>query len=208
MIILDIEQGTDEWMRARAGIPSASNFSRILSPTGKPSTQATDYADELAGELWHRSLGTFQPEGSHSTDWMDRGQRLEAEAREAFAFMNDVDVQQVGFCLHDSREFGCSPDGLVGDDSGLEIKCPKRKNHFITAKNRAMPAKYIPQVQGSMLVTGRSSWWFMSYYPGLPPAIISVERDEEFCAQLHELLQKFTRQVQNTMEKVIEQSQV
>ena len=76
-------------------------------------------------------------------------------------------------------------------DTGLEIKCPKDHTHVGYLRSQKIPTKYIPQVQGSMLVTGFKSWYFMSYYPAMPPLIIEVKRDDEYIAKLKDALDEF-----------------
>lgn len=173
MIILDLEQGTDEWMKARIGIPTASQFDKIITTKGEPSKQAKKYAYQLAGER----VAGFKEE-TYSNATMARGTELESEARKFYALAYDVEVQEVGFCLDDGKEFGCSPDGLVGEEGGIEIKCPLMATHVGYLLGGKLPTDYIQQVQGSMFVTGRKWWDFVSYYPNMKPFIVRVQRDE------------------------------
>ena len=178
MKILEAEQGTQEWLDARLGRPSASQFHKLITTKGKPSTSADGYINTLIAE---RLMGYSEP--LFVTDAMQRGTDLEPEARETYEFINNVQVQEVGFILDDSGEFGCSPDGLV-DDGGLEIKCPAAHNHIAWARKKACPSKHFAQVQGCMWITDRKWWDFMSYHPDMKPFIVRVERDEEFITQL------------------------
>ena len=187
MIIETFPQLSPEWFAARAGRPSAGSFDRILTPkTMKPSAQAQNYLYQLAGE---RITGVKTE--TFSTPAMERGVILEAEARLLFEMLHDVEVQQVGLVYPDERKLcSCSPDGLL-DDAGLEIKCPLIHTSVSSLLAGELPGDHIPQVQGSMMITGFSHWWFMSYYPGLPPLIIDVPRDDVFCSALEVELQSF-----------------
>ena len=178
MKILEAEQGTQEWLAARLGRPSASQFHKLVTTKGKPSTSADKYIDTLIAE---RLMGYSEP--LFVTDAMQRGTDLEPEARQTYEFMYNAQVEEVGFILDDSGEFGCSPDGLVGD-GGLEIKCPAGHNHIAWARKKVCPSKHYAQVQGCMWITDRKWWDFMSYHPDMKPFVVRVERDEEFITQL------------------------
>lgn len=186
MIIVDCEQGTEEWFAARCGIPTASCFDKIITSTGKKSTQSDTYLNQLIGE----SFVGVQP--SYSNEAMDRGKELEAEARGLFEFITDLEVQEVGLCYKDElKTVSCSPDGLIGDDSGIEIKCPNLSTHVGYLRDGKVPTKYVAQVQGSMYVTGRDTWYFMSHFPGMKPLIIKAEKDDDFQSMLDKYLSDF-----------------
>ena len=203
MKILKAEQGSAQWLADRAGLPTASQFGRVITPkTGKRSAQAHAYTCQLVGE---RLLG--QCEEIPTTYAMERGTELEPEARGAFTIITGVDVIQVGLCITDDGRVGASPDGLIYDGdalvAGLELKCPGMRKHMEYLIGGVCPDEYVPQVQGGMWVTGASTWWFVSYYPGLPPFILKVERDPmyhealdnvmpEFCDTLETLSKGFT----------------
>jgi len=177
MKIIDCEQGKEEWFDVRRGIPSASNFSKIITATGKPSTQAEKYLFKLAGE---KVSGIT--EDTYQNAAMLRGIEMEEEARQLYQIMEDVKVEQVGFCI--SEGYGCSPDGLVGDKGMLEIKCPNVATHVSYLLKGTLPSDYFQQVQGQLLVTGREWCDFMSYSTCIKPFIIRVDRDEKFLASL------------------------
>lgn len=179
MKILKVEQGTQEWLDARLGKPSASQFHKLITTAGKPSASAEKYIYTMIAE---RILGVSEP--VYVTEWMERGNELEPEARAMYELLSDVDVQEVGFILDDSGEFGCSPDGLVGEDGGIEIKCPTPQNHIEWTVKGVCPSKHFAQVQGCLYITGRKWWDFMSYHPQMNPFIVRVERDDEFIAKL------------------------
>ena len=197
MIILDVPQRSDEWFKARAGIPSASEFDKILTPLGSPSKQADKYMKHLARE---RLTGPSKEGYQNAT--MLRGIELEVEARLYFEMLYDVEIKEVGFCYSDEKKlYGCSPDGL-NESFGLEIKCPEDHTHITYLFENKLPTDYIPQVQGGMLVTGFSSWYFLSYFPGLAPLIIQVLRDWDYTARLKVALDEFCIELDELTERL------
>jgi putative phage-type endonuclease len=186
LVVDDTEQLSEEWFKLKAGIPGASSFDKIVTTKGEPSKQSKKYMYQLAGE----AIVGEKTEG-YSNPTMQRGIALESEARELFKLINGVEVKEVGMCFPDERRrYLCSPDGLLSD-SGLEIKCPLIHTHVEYLLGNSLPTDYIQQVQGSMFITGFESWWFLSYYPGLPPLILRIKRDEKFIARLKEELERF-----------------
>ena len=181
MIILNDEQGSPEWLASRLGRPSASMFSNLITTSGKPSSSAKKYIAEMVAE---RLTGRSKP--FYTNDHMERGNFLEPEAREAYEFITELEVVETGFILHDSEEFGCSPDGLVANDGGLEIKCPSTAVHVSYLRKKVVPAKYYQQVQGCMWITGREWWDFMSYHPEMPHLLVRARRDEKFIEAMAE----------------------
>ena len=182
MIILNHEQGSPEWLASRLGRPSASMFGKLITGSGKPSSSAESYINELIAE---RLTGRSKP--FYTNEHMERGNALEPEAREAYEFITDFEVQETGFILDDSEEFGCSPDGLVVDHSlGLEIKCPSDSVHVSYLRAGKVPAKYYQQVQGCMWITGRECWDFMSYHPEMPHLLVRARRNEKFIEAMAE----------------------
>lgn len=187
MITLDLTQGSDEWLLARSAIPTASSFKKIITSAGKPSATAKAYMCDLLAEYVAGKPYSMEP-----TFWMDRGTELEPEARTAYEFISDNEVKEVGLIYQDeTRLVSCSPDGLIGEDGGLEIKCPKHSTHIGYLLAGKVPAEHFVQVQGSLHVTGRKWWDFMSYHPDFDPLIIRVKRDEVFIKALEAELNKF-----------------
>lgn len=173
--VRDVEQGSDTWYAMRKGIPTASMFSKIITGTTlKKSSSAAKYQRELCGEL----LGG-KPE-FQGNKWTERGNEIEAEAREDYEFLNGVDIEQVGFVYQDeSKRVGCSPDGLVGVDGGVEFKCPSAAVHVeYLLKPKLIPCTYISQVRGSLYVTGRDWWDFVSYYPGVQRVLVRIYKSD------------------------------
>lgn len=186
MIVVECCQGTPEWHQARLGIPTASCFDKILTPTGKPSAQAEAYAHTLLAEIL-----TGEAQGWGGNGWTDRGKELEGEAREYYEFATGQPVEQVGFCLRDDRRVGCSPDGLVGDSGLIEIKCPAPHTHVKYLLDGKAPTDYLAQIQGELYVTGREWCDFLSYHPEMPKLLVRVERNPAYQRLLEEELGKF-----------------
>ena len=205
MIIEDsFEQRSFEWHMARLGIPTASRFSEIISPGGKPSKSAEGYAYELAAD---RHLG-YADETYVSYD-MQRGIDLEPEARFVYGGKAGMNVQEVALVYKNAQKnVSCSPDGLITKPfanipfKGLEIQCPKRKNHVRRMLKRDLPYEKLVQFQGSMWVCGFSEWDFVSYYPGLELVVIPVKRDPGFCQKLEAEMIKFLRELKNVYAKL------
>lgn len=199
MITLDVPQMSPEWFAARAGVPSASCFDKIITTKGAPSKQAQAYLYQLAGE---RIAG--EKCETYMSAAMQRGIELEAEARQLFEMVRDCEVKQVGICYPDPlKRFSCSPDGLL-EAEGVEIKCPLIHTHVGYLLEGKLPTDYFQQVQGGMLVTGFSHWAFMSYFPGLPPLIVRVERDDAFCARLKVELSGFCAELDKVEKRLRE----
>jgi len=198
IIITDFEQGSEAWFQACCGNPGASSVDKIVTTEGKRSKQRDDYMMQLAGERI-----TGKREDTFISQAMQNGIEREASARALFEIVHGVDVQQVGVVYKDASRFcHCSPDGLVGDNAGLELKSPMMKTHVKYLLAGKLPTDYFCQVQMSMYVTEREKWWFMSYYEGLPPMIIEVKRDEVFIGRLDEELKLFCSEL-ITMVKTI-----
>lgn len=185
--IINCEQGTPEWFAARVGIPTASRFSDILAK-GEGKTRGR-YLRDLAAEIIR---GTPEEE-TYTNTHMERGKAQEDEARRLYAFMADADPVQVGF-IRDGRK-GCSPDSLIGDDGGLEIKTALGHIQIERLQRGTLPSEHVAQVQGSLWVTSRKWWDFVSYSPGLPPLISRVERDEPYIATLAKAVDAFNEEL-------------
>ena len=166
-----------EWLDAKLGIPSASSFKKILTPTGRLSKSRERYLATLLAE-W--ALGQQWDLHVSKSEWVTRGLELEPQARAWYEVVY-ADVEEVGFVWRDEeRMVGCSPDGLVGDDGMLELKCPAPGTHVLYLSNPALMLKdYWWQVQGQMWVAGREWCDIMSFCPGLPEVLERVRPDEK-----------------------------
>ena len=195
MKIIECIQGTAEWYKAKCGIPSASNFNMIITIDGKLSKQRQKYLYRLAGETL-----TGISEESYQNEAMLRGKEMEAEARELYQLITNKKVEEVGFCLADG--YGASPDGLVGKEGLLEVKCPNMATHIGYLLGNVLPTDYFQQCQGQLLVTGRKWVDFLSYFPGLRPFIIRVNRDEKFLKALRMELEVFCVELKDIINKI------
>lgn len=192
MRIIECVQGSPEWHAARIGIPTASRFHEIITPkTRKPSGSQGRYVAHLVAE-W--ALGASLT--AAASPYMERGKEFEAEAVAWYEMDRNVAVRRVGFCLRDDGAAGCSPDGLVGDDGGLEIKTLGAEMHSYYLLNpERMESEYACQVQGNLYITGRSWWDLLAYHPTMPRLIRRVKRDEAFIADLERELDGFIRKL-------------
>jgi predicted phage-related endonuclease len=198
MKIIDVIQGSQEWFAAKCGIPSASNFDKLITTKGEPSKQRKKYLYQLAGE---RVTGI--PAESYQSEAMLRGQELEEEACKFYALATGKFIEKVGFCIAEEKfKCGCSPDRLVNVDGLLEVKCPIMTTHVGYLLDNTLPMDYFQQTQGQLLVTGRSYVDFLSYYPGLKPLIIRVERNERFLNALKVELRKFCLELEQVIKKI------
>ena len=189
--IIDCEQGSDEWRLARLGIPTASQFDTVQAKGrgGGESVTRRKYMLTLIGE---RLTGEIAPEG-YSNAHMERGKVMEAEARNAYAFMADVDPQQVGFIRNSLA--GASPDSLVGDVGLLEIKTKLPHLHLDVLQQDRLPPEHVAQVQGQLWVSGREWLDFVSYWPKLKLFVKRVHRDEVYISNLKIAIEDFTSEM-------------
>ena len=183
MEIFDVEQGTSAWHECRLGIPTASRFSDILAK-GEGKMRAR-YLRDLAAETLR---GWVDMEG-YTNAHMERGKIMEDEAREFYAFSRGVEPIQVGF-VRNGRA-GASPDSLIGEDGGLEIKTALGHIQIERLQRGTLPSEHRAQVQGNLWITERKWWDFVSYSPDLPPLILRVDRDEEYIATLEQAVTEF-----------------
>ena len=188
MIEHNCKQYTPEWWSVRRGIPTASNFHRIMMPAKRQlSTQASGYAYQLIGDLYDYHYG---PRDEFATAAMRNGTQMEPETRRYYEMERDCDVRQVGFCTTDDGRFGASPDALVGDDGVLELKTPTHATQVAYLIAGTLPTEYATQVHGQLIVTGRKWADFMSRAAGLPPLLVRVEPDD-YTEALRKCLEDF-----------------
>lgn len=197
MKIIDCEQGSPEWYKARLGVPTASEFDKIVTGTGKASAQADAYRLKLIAE---RLTGDFD-EGFKNS-YMDRGKELEAEAAEFYEITTGQTLTKVGFCTDDTGSYGASPDRLVGEDGILEIKVPGAHTH-VGYMLYGFGNEYKHQRQGQMLVCDKRRYVdLMSYHPKMPPVIVRIERDESYIMSQKMGLATFNKKLNEDFEEV------
>ncbi|MBE2895748.1 YqaJ viral recombinase family protein [Pasteurellaceae bacterium HPA106] len=192
LIILDCEQGSDEWLEARRGIPTGTGIGSIVNGNGEKSSGWVNYLSELVEE----HINGINVKSK--TSFMERGTELEPEARSYYEIVNDCEVIQVGgVYLNDKKELMISPDGLIPEKrKGLEIKCPRLSTHVKYLINGVLPNEYKMQVQSALWVTGYDTWDFVSYCPEYkkePFFLITIERDEKIMKALDEHIPSFLR---------------
>ncbi len=197
MKIFTFEQGSDEWREIKLGVVSTSNFDKVLNKgTGRGL-----FMRKLAAE---RLTGFSQTE--HTNQNMENGLEMEIYAREYYETSKDCSVEQVGF-IQRNDWIGTSPDGLVGNEGLLEIKCPIPSTHIENILKAKMPACYTPQVQGQLWVTERKWCDWISYCPAVkdkPFFSIRILRDEKYIKVLKIAVEEFVIELKEMIEKITE----
>lgn len=196
----DCKQSSKEWHALRLGRPTASEFDALVTPEFKVRTGQMPRT-YLYEKLCERLLG-YSPKADFTSFDMGQGVILESEARPYYEFTYDVKVATPGFCTTDDGQIGCSPDGLIGEDGGIEIKCPQPAMHLRYLLEGTVPKEYLAQIHGSMLVTGRPWWIFMSYSRQFPALVLRVERDNTIQATLHNALDDFLEEFDTKLARV------
>lgn len=195
-ILTCFEQGSDAWFAARLGMVTASNFHKVLNKK----TGRGRYMEGLCGE---RLTGCIDST-SFKNENMEHGNETEGEARRYYETAYDCKVDQVGFVMRDEW-VGGSPDGLVGTDGLIEIKCPITATHVHNILSNKMPTEYIPQVQGLLWVTNRQWCDFISFDPKVvsrPIFIKRVERDKDYIINLSAQVSIFVKELQKMISKI------
>lgn len=188
--MMEMEQGSPEWFAARCGRVTASRVADIIARTKSgPSASRANYAAQLIAERLTSTVGE-----SYSNAAMEWGTAMEPEARVAYEFLHNSAVTEIGFVPHPSIELsGASPDGLVGEDGLVEIKCPNTATHIETLISKTVPGKYLTQMQWQMACTGRVWCDFVSYDPRLPESMrLFVKRVPRDPATITELESEVT----------------
>lgn len=183
MRIISHQQRTEGWYEAHRGVPTASSFSKLITSTGKRAASADAYIDELVAEKI-----TGESKFIPTTAAMQHGIDTEPEARDLYSFLRDVEVTEIGLCLHDSIDAGASPDGLVLDEGLLEVKCPQPHTMVKYLRENRLPPEYRAQVMGQLWICERQWCDFLAYHDKMKPLLIRVERDEEFISALAEIV--------------------
>jgi len=205
MIVDTAEQGTQEWLNARAKVITASNFAKVMSKGrgSSPSKTRMSYMIEKATE----HLTGNPVSNGYLNDAMRRGTELEPEARNYYTILTGNQVQQSGLIyLDETKHIGASVDGLVGDDGLVEIKCPNLATHVNYLLDGVVPAAYVKQVQGQMWVTGRKWCDFFSYHPESHKIgfLFHAKRDEEIIESIKSATYQFIGEMDVLIEKMRE----
>lgn len=204
MIFNDIEQGTEAWHELRLGCLTASRFKDVMAKGrgNSPSKTREAYMMQLIAEKL-----TSEPQDTFTNSAMEWGNECEPRARAKYEIMNGVEVEQVGFIKPDfSDEIGVSPDGLVGENGLLEIKCPKTTTQIQRFLSGEFPSEYKAQVQGQLWISERDWCDFVSFDPRIDTEAdyfcIRVERDEEYIKNLSAQCFDFIEEMRGILEKL------
>ena len=198
MKIIDVKQGSSEWVALRFGRVTASRFSQVITEkTMKPSASIKKLVSFLLAE---KEFG-YSLEDFEGNQWTERGKQLEAEARTDYAFQKDVEIEDIGFVMTDDERAGASPDGkIVGVPAGIEIKCFEAAHHMRCLLGYEDPVKQT-QLQGQLWVC---EWDYVDQWgwnPKLPPVDIRTYRNEPFIAALETCVgifaEEYDRQAEN-----------
>lgn len=175
----DMEQRTNEWYEARCGLVTASVVGRLITPAKLQTAANSESRGITAALVAERITGFVDPTWKSLDMW--RGMAEEAFAIESYS-EHHAPVRTLGLMIRDDWGFqiGFSPDGLVGDDGIVEVKCPRSKGHLETILADEVPAEFMAQIQTGLLVSGRQWCDFISFFGGMPLFVKRVERDEEW----------------------------
>ena len=196
LVDLEIKQGTEEWHQIRLGKVTASRVADVMSKvkTGESAGRKNYKMDLVVERL------TNSPTSSFSSPAMQWGTETEPLARMAYEAKFGLFVDQVAFCNHPTiKNFGCSPDGVVGDGL-IEIKCPNTTTHIEYLMGGIPPAKYVPQMQTQMACTGARWCDFVSFDPRLPSElqliVIRLNRDDAYIQEIEAEVKQFLEEVE------------
>lgn len=178
---------------------TASELHNILTPEfaqRKGETVRTYLASKVA-EMWRG-----EPLPAFTSFATEQGQLMEEQIKPWYEFEYDCEIQNVPFITGDDGRCGASPDGLLGSDNGLEIKAPQAVNHVKYLLDGEVPKDYLAQIHGSMFVTGRPRWTFVSYSRRFPALVLTVKRDEAIMEKIQKSLTAFYQQFDEAMARL------
>jgi putative phage-type endonuclease len=195
------EQRTEEWFKQRLGKVTASAIANVIAKT---KTGVSASRDNYSTQLTLERL-TGQQAEFYTNAAMEWGTATEPQARQAYEVYKGVFVDEIGFVNHPTIEMsGASPDGLVGEDGLVEIKCPESKTQMETLLNQKVPTKYIPQMQWQMACTGRNWCDFVSFDPRMPDNlqlfVSRVKRDDTYINILETEVKAFLAEIDQKIE--------
>jgi putative phage-type endonuclease len=200
MNVLNPPQGSDEWKMQRLGKATASRIADIIAQTKSgPSASRKNYMAQLVVERL-----TGEVAESFSNAAMQWGTETEPQARAAYSFLKGAEVEEAPFVVHPSiPDAGASPDGLVGSDGLIEIKCPQSSTHIDTILTGKIDGKYITQIMWQLACTGRAFCDFVSYDPRMPEHLAiwvkRVPRDDAMIEELEGAVRVFLAEVASTV---------
>lgn len=191
MIHHSVVQGSDAWLRLRMGMPTASEFERVIQPKKWEPTKSETRRAYLVYLLTELVLDC--PLANVTTAAMQHGHDWEAKARVAWEMLTGIDAEPCGFCTNDAGTVGASPDFFVGEDGSGEIKSPfKPEIHMgYLLDNQSLISEYFVQTQGQLFITGRKWTDLISYFGGMPMVCVRVTPHAEFQGKLKAALDTF-----------------
>lgn len=195
--LFDCAQGSDEWFRARMGLPTASEFHTVMAKGrggGESKTRKT-YLYKLAAEIV-----TGEPMDHFGNHHTERGHEMEPEARDLYAFKHDCEPQIVGFIRNGDK--GCSPDSIVDGNGVVEIKTKLPHLQIECLLNDRVPPEHRAQCQGILWVAEREWIDFVSYWPSLPLLTVREDRDEEYIKTLAEAVGQFNEELAEVVARI------
>jgi hypothetical protein len=201
----DVEQQSWDWFVLRAGKVTGSELGNLITDKGKirdwKTAMPNSYLAIKLAEKWRGGpLETFI--GNRQTD---QGNMTEATARAYFAALLDVDITTCGGIESDDGRLWCSPDGLIGETCGLEIKCPNADTHIgWLLDGRQVPEEHLLQVHFALFVSGWDSWQFLSYCKDLPPLHVAVLPDAQMTDTIHDAVEDFEGRFEDAWKKLCE----
>lgn len=191
-------QGSPEWLQARCGNATASEFRCILAKSKEARLRAGYLQRIVVERLTQKPAETFSGPGTR------RGEAQEPRGRMAYEAATGRLVEEVGFIKHPEIAAGASPDGLVGDDGGIEIKCVIPTVQLDTLMTGGCPSQHLAQIQGNLWITGRAWWDFISFCPDMPAHlrlyIHRLQRDDAYIETLEAEVRKFLAEVDRTVD--------
>jgi hypothetical protein len=208
--LANLEQGSELWRQARCGIPTASRCGDLIATAKKSEAAARrNYREELIVEIL---TGEPYPQSAAFARQVQWGKEQEPFARTAYELQRDVLLDMCGFVLHPGiARFGASPDGLVGDDGMIQIKCPNTSTHLGYWLSGSVPVEHCPQMLAEMACTGRAWCDFVSFDPRLPAHlqlfVRRFERNESLIAQLETEVVHFNAEIEGVLAALPQQPQ-
>jgi len=215
MIVHDVVQGSSEWLQCRAGIPTASELNKLITPAKRQLSTGDGVQTYIAEKVAERWLG--RPLESFSGGVLEQGSILEQEAIPWLEKELKCDLYRP-FLTTDDGRFGCSPDAMIEPPSdpmptsrrpyGFEIKCPQPTNHvrWLLESEGSCPREHFAQVQGGMYVTGAPVWRFISYSAVFPKLIVDVPRDEKFQELIHIAVTKAASEIERKYAELVDRN--
>lgn len=206
MQIINCKQGSPEWLQARAGVITASNFEDAISVLKKASGakvagDPTGASDKYAGDV-AIEIVSGKPYGIPVKAWvLDRGHELEGDAKMAYELRHDATVTESGIILTDDGRFGYSSDGLVGADGAVEVKCPIDSQKVFAMWETNDAAEYYAQIQGGLWITGRKWCDLIMFVPDLNECgkdlyVQRIARNDNYINELESRLWDFSKRVE------------